>query len=47
MGSNHGADKLKKLMTLTETTLKNNERTQASLRVKPAKTPNNNEPTTL
>ena len=47
MRSNHGADKLKKLMTLAETTIKNNERTQASMRVHPAQTPNNNEPTTL
>ena len=42
MGSNDGADELKKLMKLTENTIKNNERTQVSPRVHTALTPNRN-----
>ena len=47
MGSNYGADELKKLMKLTEKTIKNNERTQASPRVHAALIPSSNKPVTI
>ena len=46
MGSNDGADELKQLMKLTEKTIENNERTQASPRVHTAQTLNSNKPIT-
>ena len=46
MVSNDGADELKQLMKLTEKTVNNNERTQASPRVHTAQTLNSNKPIT-
>ena len=47
MSTNDGADELKQLMKLTEKTIKNNERTQASPRVHTALTPNSNKPSAI
>ena len=46
MGSNDGADEQKKLMKLTEKTVKNNERTQVSPRVHISQTLNSDKPIT-